>query len=420
MRRTLGSWIFVVVVFLLDLYIFQVVKFLTQSLSPKFRLGIHIFYWGISGAMILFMLLIPYQHVENWSKTVRTYAFAIFIGIFLAKLLALVFFLVDDLRRVIQWVGGKLFYSLAQGEEYKGVTISRSLFLSWMGFGLGSIFFGTLVYGFRNKYRYKVQNLDLSFNNLPAAFKGTRIVQISDIHSGSFMDKSAVQHGVDMIMAQKPDLILFTGDLVNDRAIEMQEYVSVFNKLNAPLGVYSTLGNHDYGDYYFGTNPIGEKAEQKMANLKRLKEVHSEMGWRLLLDEHVPIEKNGQKIALLGVQNISGKPRFHSYGDLEKARVGTDEYPFKILMSHDPSHWDKEVREKYADIDLMLSGHTHGMQFGVEIPGLKWSPVQYMYKQWHGLYESGTQRLYVNPGFGFIGYPGRVGVLPEITVFTLV
>ena len=256
MRRTLGSWIFVVVVFLLDLYIFQVVKFLTQSLSPKFRLGIHIFYWGISGAMILFMLLIPYQHVENWSKTVRTYAFAIFIGIFLAKLLALVFFLVDDLRRVIQWVGGKLFYGLAQGEEYKGVTISRSLFLSWMGFGLGSIFFGTLVYGFRNKYRYKVQNLDLSFNNLPAAFKGTRIVQISDIHSGSFMDKSAVQHGVDMIMAQKPDLILFTGDLVNDRAIEMQEYVSVFNKLNAPLGVYSTLGNHDYGDYYFGTNPI--------------------------------------------------------------------------------------------------------------------------------------------------------------------
>ena len=420
MRRTLGSWIFVIVVFLLDLYIFQVVKFLTQSLSPRIRLGVHIFYWSISAAMIIFMLLIPYQHVENWSKTVRTYTFAIFIGIFLAKLLGLVFFLVDDLRRVIQWVGGKLFYGLAQGEEYKGTTISRSLFLSWMGFGLGSIFFGTLVYGFRNKYRYQVQNLDLSFNNLPGAFKGTRIVQISDIHSGSFMDRSAVQHGVDMIMAQKPDLILFTGDLVNDRAIEMQEYVAVFNKLNAPLGVYSTLGNHDYGDYFFGTNPIGVKAEEKMANLKKLKEVHAEMGWRLLLDEHVPIEKNGEKIALLGVQNISGKPRFHSYGDLQKAHEGTDQYPFKILMSHDPSHWDKEVRDKYADIDLMLSGHTHGMQFGVEIPGLKWSPVQYMYKQWHGLYESGAQRLYVNPGFGFIGYPGRVGVLPEITVFTLV
>jgi len=369
--------------------------------------------------MIIFLVLLPYQHIENWPKSLRSYTFAIVIGLFLAKLLASVIFLVDDLRRVLQWAGGKLFYSAA-GEEYKGITISRSVFMSWLGIGLGSVLFGSLVWGFRNKYRYKVQNLELAYDNLPHAFKGLKVVQISDIHSGSFMDKESVRHGVNMIMQQKPDLILFTGDLVNDRAVEMQDYMDVFNQLNAPMGVYSTLGNHDYGDYYYGSNPEGDRATEKSANLQSLKEVHGKLGWKLLLDEHVVLEKEGQQIALIGVQNISGKARFHSYGDMQKAYQGAEKYPFKILMSHDPSHWDKEVREKYADIDLMLSGHTHGMQFGVEIPGIKWSPVQYMYKQWHGLYESGPQRLYVNPGFGFIGYPGRVGVMPEITVFRLV
>jgi predicted MPP superfamily phosphohydrolase len=419
MRRTLGSWIFIIIVLLLDIYIFQVIKMLTQSLQPRLRLGIHITYWFFSAAMIIFLMLMPYQHIENWPKSLRSYTFAIIIGLFLAKLLASVIFLVDDLRRVLQWTGGKLFYSLA-GEEYKGITISRSVFLSWLGIGLGSLLFGSLVWGFRNKYRYKIQNLDLAYENLPSAFKGIKVIQISDIHSGSFMDKESVMHGVNMIMAQKPDLILFTGDLVNDRAIELKDYMDVFNQLNAPMGVYSTLGNHDYGDYYYGSDPEGDRAKEKIANLQSLKEVHGKLGWRLLMDEHVVLEKEGQQIALIGVQNISGKGRFHSYGDLKKAYLGAEKYPFKILMSHDPSHWDKEVRESYADIDLVLSGHTHGMQFGVEIPGIKWSPVQYMYKQWHGLYESGAQRLYVNPGFGFIGYPGRVGVMPEITVFRLV
>ena len=226
--------------------------------------------------------------------------------------------------------------------------------------------------------------------------------------------------GIDKILNEKPDLILFTGDLVNDRAIEMHDYMDIFSRLKAPMGVYSVLGNHDYGDYYYGSNPTGDMAIEKEKNLARLKEVHAEMGWKLLLDENVFLERNGEQIALIGVQNISGRKRFHTYGDLAKAYKGAEKAAFKILMSHDPSHWDAEVRLKYTSIDLALAGHTHGMQFGVELPGIKWSPVQYVYKEWAGLYEEGKQKLYVNRGFGFIGYPGRVGMLPEITVIELV
>jgi predicted MPP superfamily phosphohydrolase len=271
-----------------------------------------------------------------------------------------------------------------------------------------------LLYGFSNKYNYKIKKLSLHFPNLPASFKGLKIVQVSDIHSGSFTHKHAVQHGVEKILALKPDLILFTGDLVNNEATEMENYMDVFNQLRAPMGVYSVLGNHDYGDY-----KTWDSKADKILNLERLKAVHGELGWRLMMNENTLLEKNGEQIALIGIENWSNKARFPKYGDLKKAYAGTESVPFKILMSHDPSHWDAEVRPKYNDIDLMLSGHTHGMQFGVEIPWLKWSPVQYVYKQWAGLYESGAQKLYVNRGFGFIGYPGRVGILPEITFIEL-
>ncbi len=220
--------------------------------------------------------------------------------------------------------------------------------------------------------------------------------------------------GVQKIMNEKPDLILFTGDLVNNVADEMEDYIDVFNKLQAPLGIYSTLGNHDYGDYM-----QWDSLEEKKKNLEKIKQVHTELGWKLLMNEHVVLEKNADKIALLGVENWSAKAQFPKYGDLKKAYTGAEAYPFKILMSHDPSHWKAQVLEDYPDINLMLAGHTHGMQFGVEIPGFKWSPVQYVYKEWTGLYEKEAQKLYVNTGFGFIGYPGRVGVLPEITVLEL-
>jgi len=201
---------------------------------------------------------------------------------------------------------------------------------------------------------------------------------------------------------------------VNDRATEMKEYMDVFGQLKAPMGVYSTLGNHDYGDYV-----RWDTDELKRKNLENLKGVHRDLGWKLLMNEHVVLEKGNDQIALLGVENWSAKGRFPKYGKMAEAYPGAEKYPFKILMSHDPSHWDAEVRRSYADIDLMLAGHTHGMQFGVELPGFKWSPVQYMYKEWAGLYEAEKQKLYVNRGFGFLGYPGRVGILPEITVIEL-
>jgi hypothetical protein len=265
-----------------------------------------------------------------------------------------------------------------------------------------------------NRYRYQVKNLRLQFANLPAAFNGLRIVHISDIHSGSFTDRTAVERGVEKIMAQSPDLILFTGDLVNNLATEMNPYIDVFARLRAPLGVYSVLGNHDYADYVRWDN-----AEDKQANLALLKDIQRQMGWRLLLNEQALIEKDGQRLLLLGVENWSAKLRFPKYGDLSRAYGDGAAASFKILLSHDPSHWRAEVCEKYTDIALTLSGHTHGMQFGVALPGMRWSPVQYVYNEWAGLYEQAQQKLYVNTGFGFIGYPGRVGFLPEITLIEL-
>jgi predicted MPP superfamily phosphohydrolase len=241
-----------------------------------------------------------------------------------------------------------------------------------------------------------------------------KIIQLSDIHVGSLSNPAAVGRGIDRILAEQPDLILFTGDLVNNLASEVGDYQAVFGRLKAPMGVFSVLGNHDYGDY-----AGWESAEAKKANLDRLKQIQKEMGWRLLMNEHVLLEKGGEQIALLGIENWSAKARFPKYGQMDLAYPGTQHIPFKILMSHDPSHWDAEVRPRYPDIDLMLSGHTHGMQFGFELPGLRWSPVRFLYKQWAGLYEEGRQRLYVNRGYGFIGYPGRFGILPEITVIEL-
>jgi predicted MPP superfamily phosphohydrolase len=415
MRNTPFWWILIGLMVLLDFYVFQAVKVIAHSATGRTRTIIFATYWTISVVAILVLLILPYLQFQHQSKFFRSTIFAVIIGLFFAKLIGAIFFLIDDLRRLIQWVAGKLFFSNTDGEELqKGDKISRSVFLSWAGMIAGGGLFGSLLYGFGNKYRYHIKRIPLAFDNLPVSFKGLKIVQISDIHSGSFTDKKAVMHGVNMIMNEKPDLILFTGDLVNNTSEEMNDYMDVFSKLNAPMGVYSTLGNHDYGDYTHWNS-----REEKVANLERLKHIHSELGWRLLMNEHVALEKGEDKIALIGVENWSAKASFKKYGDLKKAYDGSAPYPFKILMSHDPSHWDAEVRRSYGDIDLMLSGHTHGMQFGIEIPGFKWSPVQYVYKQWAGLYQEGAQKLYVNRGYGFIGYPGRVGILPEITVFEL-
>jgi uncharacterized protein len=415
MRTSPGWLIFAGFMLLLDFYVFQVVKGVSSTASPKIRSFIFMAYWAISVLAILTIFLLPYLNLENHSKGVRSVVFALLIGLFLAKLIASMFFLIDDIRRGIQWGVGKLFFKNTEGEDIQSeVKISRSLFLSWLGIAVGGGLYGSLVYGLSNKYNYHVRKVPLAFQNLPKSFRGLRIAQISDVHSGSFTNKAAVQKGVNKILQLKPDLILFTGDLVNNIADEMKDYMEVFSQLKAPMGVFSVLGNHDYGDYvHWGS------ASEKQQNLERLKDVHAQMGWNLMLDEHHLFEREEEKIALIGIQNWSALKRFPKYGNLQKAYTGTEEIPFKILMSHDPTHWDAEIRPKFADIDLTLSGHTHGMQFGVEIPGFRWSPVQYVYNQWAGLYEEGKQKLYVNRGYGFIGYPGRVGILPEITLFEL-
>ena len=415
MRTPLGAFIFVIIMVLLDTYVFQAIKTVSHSASPKTKTIIYSIYWLISAIAVIGFLIFVFTGPDFLPKKLRTYLFATIIGLFLAKFFAIVFFLIDDIRRVIQWAAGKLLFRNTEGAELSDDGISRSVFLSWLGLAAGGSLFGSLIYGFSNKYNYQVTRFKLSFDNLPSSFKGLRIVHFSDVHSGSFTDKKAVIHGVEKILAEKADLIIFSGDLVNDKATEMQDYMDVFNKINAPLGVYSTFGNHDYGDYVsWPQNGIS-----KSQNLKNLEKVHADLGWRLLMNEHVILEKNGEQIAIIGIENWSDKARFPKYGDMPKAYAGTEKYPFKILISHDPSHWDARVRPRYQDVDLMLSGHTHGMQFGIEIPGFKWSPVQYVYKEWAGLYEEGKQKLYVNRGFGFIGYPGRVGILPEITVIEL-
>ena len=433
MRNSPFWWFLIGFMVLLDIYVFQTVKFLSNSASPKTKIVIYSTYWILSAGAIIILLLLPYIKFENQAKIFRTTLFAVIAGLFFAKLIASVFFLVDDLRRLIQWIAGKIFFRGTEGETIQdGERISRSAFFSWAGMLVGGGLFSTLIYGFGNKYSYQLKKMQMAFSNLPAAFKGLKIVHISDIHSGSFADKAAVQRGVDKILAVKPDLILFTGDLVNNLAEEMNDYKEIFSRLNAPLGVFSILGNHDYGDYVKWDDDDDEhKKKEELEgkklwtakqheNLEQLKIVHTSMGWRLMMDENVILEKGDDKISLLGVQNWSSKVRFPKYGDLQKAYSGLEKESFKILMSHDPSHWDAEVIKDYPDINLMLSGHTHGMQFGVEIPGFKWSPVQYVYNQWAGLYEKGNQKLYINRGFGFIGYPGRVGILPEITVIELI
>ncbi len=415
MRNAPFWWIFIGFLFLLDLYVFQVMRHLSAGATPRARAMLHGSYWFISIFSLVLLLFLPTLFSKNAGQVARSVLFAVIAGLFLAKLLAAFFFLTDDVRRALQWGITKVLPAKTEGTGAAASDlITRSAFLSWAGMLAGTGLFGMLTYGMGNRYRYQVKKLRLTFDNLPKAFNGLRVAHISDIHSGSFTDRSAVERGVEKILAQKPDLILFTGDLVNNLASEMTPYVDLFGRLQAPLGVYSVLGNHDYADYV-----RWDSATAKQANLESLKQLQRQMGWQLLLNEQALIEKDGERLLLLGVENWSAKLRFPKYGDLARAYGNGAAASFKILMSHDPSHWKAEVCEKYRDIALTLSGHTHGMQFGVELPGMRWSPVQYFYNEWAGLYEQDQQKLYVNTGFGFIGYPGRVGFLPEITLIEL-
>lgn len=409
---------FILFVLVVEYYSFVAVRTAMKHINGSYYWLLFTLYAVLTLVMFWSLYAFPHYGRNEWPSVTLKMFVNVFIGVFIGKFLIAVIMLLTDVVMLIPNLVSYLFSfkNHPVGNPPDGSRfIGRFEFISKSALVIGGLLTTGLIYGMRNRYRYNLTKVNMSLKNLPEALKGLRIIQISDIHSGSFDDPEAVAEGVKTIMQQKPDLILFTGDLVNDKAEEVVPYMEVFNQLKAPLGVYSVLGNHDYGDYVRWSSP-----EEKKQNLETLKQHHAKMGWQLLVNEHVILERNNQQIALIGIENW-GARGFTKYGDMEKAVAGLEKHnvPLKILMSHDPSHWNAQVRKDYSDIALTLSGHTHGMQFGIEIPGFKWSPVQYMYKQWAGLYREENQFLYVNRGFGFIGYQGRFGILPEITLFEL-
>ncbi|MFM2136854.1 MAG: hypothetical protein RL021_2254 [Bacteroidota bacterium] len=398
----------------IDLYVYHGVKTLFPAREQSSRVFFYLF-WTLSLLAISIILAGFFTDWRAWSKFIRLYSFGTVLILFLPKLIMALFLLTDDVIRVFRYSGSYAVRLFSDANVNEPLRVSRLQFLVQAGAMLSAIPLVSLAWGMMgNVYRYRVRNVRIPLPALPAAFEGLRVVQISDLHVGSFISAEPLKKAVELIHAQRPDVIFFTGDLVNDRHEEALEYRDVLSRLSAPMGVYSVLGNHDYGDY-FRWNTLEEKDE----NLRRMKALHGEMGWKLLLNDHAYLERGGERVGLIGVENWSARMNFRRYGDMAAAVDGFNPAPVNILLSHDPSHWHAEITGDYPYVDLMLAGHTHGMQFGVEIPGFRWSPVQYVYREWADLYSQGGQHLYVNRGLGFIGYPGRVGILPEITVFEL-
>ncbi len=409
MRMILVPIIFSILIILIEVYTYRALKSRWHNYSIWLRKGMKITHillmiLSIIGFLTLFIIG---KSMPSWTLN---FFFSFVLFNLIVKFVFSIFLIFDDVVRLIRWIRNKIVAKPNPVEQGNG--ISRSDFILKTGLLAAAVPTISLPLGMIiGPYKYTLHFPEVNLPNLPQGFNGLKIVQISDIHAGSFYDKEAVNKGIDLLLAQNPDLILFTGDLVNDAASEMKDYMDVFSRLKAPFGVFSILGNHDYGDYHQWEND-----EAKAANLARLKEIHAELGWRLLLDEHVYLQKGDEKIALIGVQNWGAG--FHQIGDLKKAFEGC-KAPVKLLMSHDPTHWEEEVSKDYPSIDITFSGHTHGAQMGVETGGFKWSPVRMRYDKWAGLYAENNQYLYVNRGYGFIGYPGRIGIWPEITVMTL-
>jgi predicted MPP superfamily phosphohydrolase len=413
MRNRIMTLLFFTFFFLLiDFYLFQAVLAVSKDWTPLWKGVLRYGFWVPTvicmGALAWWAFDDPYRYGSNFRNILIT----VLVATYFSKFFGILFVFIDDIQRGVRWVGS-LFSSPGPG-NLPGDPITRSEFLTKAALVATAIPFGTMAYGvISGAHDYRVRRLTVKLPNLPKSFDGLRIGQLSDIHSGSFWNKTAVKGGVEMMLDEKPDLIFFTGDLVNNETSEVKQYFEIFNKLRAPLGVYSVTGNHDYGDYYNWAS-----RESKAQNFQDLVQAHKDMGYNILMNENRIIEESGDKLAIIGIENW-GAGRFSKYGNLNKALQGTDEAAVKLLLSHDPSHWDAQVRPNYKDIDIAFAGHTHGFQFGVEIPGFKWSPSQYVYKQWAGLYQNDNQYLYVNRGFGYLGYPGRIGMPPELTIIEL-
>lgn len=396
--------LFLAFVGLLDWYSFQAFKTLFPS-----QVWVKISFWLFSILIYLFStyVFLTFDRATvglNFGRLISLLVLSI-----LPKLIILGFLFGEDLIRF----SAGLWQSI-RGSQEGDFLPERRKFVSQAALLISAVPFLGILHGVLiGKYRYRVVKHTLEFEDLPVEFDGFTMTQISDIHSGSFDDKAKLEYGVDLINKQKSDVILFTGDLVNNHAGEMEPWMETFKKLEAPMGKFSVLGNHDYGDYMSWPS-----REEKVANLQRLIQIQEELGFKVLRNESIQLQKEGSSIDLIGVENW-GKG-FAQYGDLAKAAANLSANSFKVLMSHDPSHFDEEVKSFAQLIHITLSGHTHGMQFGIEIPGyFKWSPASFRYPKWAGLYEEVGRFLHVNRGFGFLAFPGRVGIWPEITVLTL-
>jgi predicted MPP superfamily phosphohydrolase len=406
--------------FAFDYYCFKAILNVFKNWKPSTKKWFAALWWGYNYFLIFGVFISIFVTIPIFYLSLRSIILVAFFLTVACKLVMLPFLLADDFRRLV--IRLKKIYqrkkspvSSPEAIIAAGEPISRSSFIIKAGLITAAIPLTSLSWGIASgAYDYKVVRKRLVLPNLPKAFEGLKLAQLSDIHSGSFYNPRAVRGGVELLLAEKPDIVIFTGDLVNNMASEMRDYQDIFSKVKAPLGVYSTLGNHDYGDYHFGREPSPAKTK----NLQDVITTHKTMGWDLLMNEHRRLKVSGEEIGILGIENW-GMGRFPRYGKMELAVKDTDDLPVKLLLSHDPSHWRAEVLEKYPRIDAMFSGHTHGMQFGVKTESFQWSPVQYIYKEWAGFYREQQQQLYVNVGYGFLGYPGRVGILPEITIFEL-
>lgn len=401
-------WIIFIVIFgIIDLYAFQAFKTVAKNN------WLQILYWVISVLVIgnFVFYYFGFNRSDGFTHS-HAYAFGFFIALLIPKMILAISMIGEDVFRVPQ----AIYRYFTEGNTAKGnYFASRRQFISQLALGIAAIPLASIIYGiYKGKYNYKVLKYTLHFEDLPKAFDGYKLTQISDIHSGSFDNMDKVKYAVDLINEQESDVILFTGDIVNNKAEELEPYKNVFNKLKAKDGLFSVLGNHDYGDYV-----KWDSKEAKAKNLENLKTLQNEIGFEVLLNESRYLKRDGEQIALVGVENW-GAGGFKKAGDLKLASSKINKQDFKILMSHDPSHWEKEVIKDDYHYHLTLSGHTHGMQFGIEIPGwFKWSPVKWRYKYWAGIYKEMGQYINVNRGFGYLAFPGRVGIWPEITVIEL-
>lgn len=397
------NFLIIAAIFLfLEIYIYQAIRTLTDNSWVK--IGYCVLSLAIYG--LFAYELAHFQKADRSSVRIQ-WMMSLFLIFILPKIFIVLFLLIDDIFRTGTYILG--FRNPAEN-----FFPERRKFLSLMGLGLGGVLSALFIDGITfGKYRHKVRKVKVKIANLPKNFKGYKVIQISDVHSGSFADPSKLEHAIELINEQKPDLVLFTGDMVNNVSEEFKPFIPLFSKITAKDGKFAVLGNHDYGDYVTWTS-----LDAKKKNLETLIDYEKQAGFDMLRNEHRIIEKDGEKLFILGVENWGLKP-FPQFGDLDKAIAGVPESAAKILMSHDPTHFDSIVKQHPGNVQLTLSGHTHGMQFGLDLKNIKWSPVQYRYPKWADIYESEGKFLYVNRGFGVLGYPGRVGVLPEITLFEL-